>query len=90
VCEAKRAVKALCFQSAVTQHLEDLCVLLTVFLEDELSLLVVVLVLSCRQSVSLVCSKVERMELRLTSSSIFATFSLVLRHIESVETLDLL
>lgn len=59
--KAKRAVKALCLQSAVAQHLDYLCVLLTVFLEHEFSLLIVVLVLSFRQLVSLVCSKVERM-----------------------------
>jgi hypothetical protein len=40
------AVEAERLETTVTQHLHDLCVLLSVFLEDELTLLVVVLVLS--------------------------------------------
>jgi hypothetical protein len=44
--EAAGAVEALRFQAAVAQHLDDLGVLLAFFLEDELALFVVVLVLS--------------------------------------------
>ena len=46
VAESLDAVEAHCFQPAVAKHLDDLCVLLAVFLEDELTFEAFVFVLS--------------------------------------------
>jgi hypothetical protein len=44
--ETARAVEALCLQTAVAEHLDDLGIFLALLLEDEFALLVVVLVLT--------------------------------------------
>ena len=46
MCEALLAVEALGLQTAVTEHLRDLRVLLAVLAEDQLALVIVVVVLS--------------------------------------------
>jgi hypothetical protein len=46
MCQSDGSVKALCLKAAVAQHLDDLCILLTVLLKHQLALLVVVLILS--------------------------------------------
>lgn len=44
--EAARAVKALCLETSVSKHLDDLGIFLALLFEDEFALLVVVLVLT--------------------------------------------
>ena len=46
MCQTLLAVEAQRFQSAITKHLDNLRVLLAVLTEDELSFVIVVLVLS--------------------------------------------
>jgi hypothetical protein len=46
VCEALLAVKTLCLEAAISEHLGDLCILLAVLAKDELTLVVVVFVLA--------------------------------------------
>jgi hypothetical protein len=54
--EATCAVEALCLETPVAEHLDDLGVLLALLLEDKLALLVVVLVLSTSPVLTTLCS----------------------------------
>lgn len=53
--QALLAIEALCLKTAIAQHLNDLCVFLSIFPEDELALVAFVLVLSTSPIFATLC-----------------------------------